>query len=215
MSSRKVSGRDAAYSHLLQTVLTDPSNAGKFLSEQDIATDLGISRTPVREAMLLLNARGLIEMVPHRGAMVPALTNSQIRQLFSFRELIEVKAADLTIDAGAVPLDIMRSLLQQQEALRSESDLDSSKAFIALDGDFHLTMVKSTANEYMIEAYAGIRTRQLMVGTEAIFRLPNRREQVCTEHQGILDALADQDLAAAEAAIVEHLKTTRDILLLN
>lgn len=215
MSSRKLSGRDAAYQHLLQVVLTDPSNAGTFLSEQDIATQLGISRTPVREAMLLLNARGLIELVPHRGAMVPALTTSQIRQLFAFRELIEVRAADLTIAAGAVPLGIMQTLVAQQEELKQDSDMASSKAFIALDGDFHLTMVRSTENEYMIEAYEAIRTRQLMVGTEAIFRMPNRREQVCEEHQQILEALAGQDLAAAERSIVQHLKTTRDVLLLT
>ena len=76
-----VSGRERAYRHLRETVLVDPAVQGTFLNEVDLAQDIGVSRTPVREALLLLVAEGLVEMVPKRGAYVPPLSGRQIREL--------------------------------------------------------------------------------------------------------------------------------------
>lgn len=70
--------RDRAYAYLHDEVLADPASQGTFLNEQHIAERIGVSRTPVREAMLLLAAHGLVEMVPKRGTYVPRLTARQI-----------------------------------------------------------------------------------------------------------------------------------------
>lgn len=64
------SGREKAYAYLKDTVLTDPGMQGAFLSEQELADRVGVSRTPVREALLQLAAEDLVELVPKRGARV-------------------------------------------------------------------------------------------------------------------------------------------------
>lgn len=213
MASPHKSGRDLAYAYVLNDVLTDPRNAGEFLSEQDLAATLGISRTPVREAFLLLGARGLIEMIPNRGAMVPRMTGTQIRQLFEFRTVIETHSIRTALARGVSPVIAMRTILEAQEGLVSFEDMDSSKLFIEKDRDFHLALVRTAENQFMEDAYSTIRTRQLMVGVEALFRSPTRRADVCREHGEILDALAANDLDSAISATDRHLELTRDLLL--
>lgn len=207
------SGRELAHDYLLNDVLTDPRNAGQFLSEQELAATLGISRTPVREAFLLLKARGLIEMIPNRGAMVPRMTGTQIRQLFEFRSVIETHAIRTSMDRGVTPVIAMRTILEAQQDLVAMSDMESSKLFIEKDRDFHSTLVRAAENHFMEDAYSTIRTRQLMVGIEALFRTPTRRADVCREHSEILSALAAGDTETALDATVSHLETTRELLL--
>ncbi|MFC7401520.1 GntR family transcriptional regulator [Citricoccus sp. GCM10030269] len=213
MSSPHRSGRDLAHDYLLNDVLTDPRNAGQFLSEQELAERLGISRTPVREAFLLLKARGLIEMIPNRGAMVPRMTGTQIRQLFEFRTVIESHSIRTSMERGVTPVIGMRALLEAQEDLVDLGDMDSSKVFIEKDRDFHMTLVRAAENHFMEDAYSTIRTRQLMVGIEALFRTPTRRADVCREHAEILEALAAGSTEQAVEATVRHLETTRELLL--
>lgn len=192
--------------------MTDPQWAGTFLTEQDLAEQLGISRTPVREAFLLLHARGLIELIPQRGARVPRLTGPQIGQLFEFRTMIECHAAHTTMKSGTVPSMAMWSILDQQRALVELEDLESSKDFIRLDRDFHLQLVQAIRNEFTEEAYSTIRTRQLMVGVDALFRTPTRRLDVCQEHQAIVEALEGDDASLACDLITHHLDLTRRVL---
>src|SRR5436305_3305361 len=81
MQRAQASGRERAYRHLRETVLVDPAVQGTFLNEVDLAQAIGVSRTPVREALLLLVSEGQVEMVPKRGAYVPPLSGRQIREL--------------------------------------------------------------------------------------------------------------------------------------
>ena len=67
ISGPAASGREKAYAYLRENVLTDPDVQGKFLNEQELAADIGVSRTPVREALLLLVADGLVELIPSAG----------------------------------------------------------------------------------------------------------------------------------------------------
>src|ERR687893_1918625 len=114
---QQVSGRERAYRHLRETVLIDPAVQGTFLNEVDLAQDIGVSRTPVREALLLLVAEGLVEMVPKRGAYVPPLSGRQIKELMELRGLLERHAAAVTLATGTVPLAAMREALAEQERL--------------------------------------------------------------------------------------------------
>ncbi len=83
-----------------ENVLTDPDVQGKFLNEQELAADIGVSRTPVREALLLLVADGLVELIPQRGAYVPLVTGREVSELMELRGVLESHAAGLVIDRG-------------------------------------------------------------------------------------------------------------------
>src|SRR5579884_1799981 len=99
------SGRDRAMHYLRETVLADPNLQGTFLNEVELAKRIGVSRTPVREALLLLVADGLVEMLPGRGAYIPPLSGRQVRELMELRGLFERHAAMRTIATNTVPVD--------------------------------------------------------------------------------------------------------------
>lgn len=183
---------------------------GKFLNEQDLAARIGVSRTPVREAFLLLVADGLVELIPQRGAYIPIVTAREISDLMDLRGVLESHAARVAVAAGNPPLEGMRNILHQQSALPDPLTGPSVKEFIRLDALFHQELVDAADNTLMSQTYRKLQVRQVLVGVEALIKVEGRRQQVCTEHQAIIDALADGD---ADRAIHEHLAVTRNILL--
>lgn len=211
MPPSRESGRDRALHYLRETILVDPDVQGTFLNEVELAGRIGVSRTPVREALLLLVADGLVEMLPGRGAYVPPLTGRQIRELMELRGLLERHAAAVTIASGTVPVDRMRAALTDQQVL-AESGGDPA-AFIELDMVFHQALVDAAGNTLLARTYSGLRVRQRRAGVSALFRTADRQRAVCSEHAAIVDALSAQDSEAATTAIDAHLTLTQGVLL--
>ncbi|NIL81562.1 transcriptional regulator, GntR family [Rhodococcoides kroppenstedtii] len=209
----ELSGRERAYAYLRDQVLSSPAATGTFLNEGELASQIGVSRTPVREALLLLVSEGLIEMVRGRGAYVPPMSGRQIGELMDLRGVLERHAADLCLTAGSVPVERMSDTLDQQEALSEGAAEDHARTFIALDGAFHQHLIDAAGSELLSHTYAGLRARQLRAGLSALFGAPDRKHQVCTEHRAIVDALRAGDGAAVAEAIDAHLTVTTRILL--
>ncbi|MBY6413067.1 GntR family transcriptional regulator [Rhodococcus sp. BP-252] len=210
---QSLSGRDKAYVFVRDQVLTSPAATGTFLNEQDLATRIGVSRTPVREALLMLQAEGLVEMVPKRGAHVPAMSGRQISELMDLRGVLERHAATTSLRAGNVPASAMRSILVEQEDLADNRTDDAAKDFIDLDGKFHQILVDAAGSELLSRTYAGLRARQLRVGLTALFSAADRQRNVCTEHEAIVTALEGGDEGLVQRAIDDHLEVTLQILL--
>ncbi|TRW77550.1 GntR family transcriptional regulator [Mycolicibacterium sp. 018/SC-01/001] len=207
------SGRDRAYAYLRDQVLSSPAATGTFLNEQQLATQIGVSRTPVREALLTLQAEGLVEMVPKRGVFVPAMSGRQIAELMDLRGALERHAASTCLRTDAAPVTEMRSTVADQHDLCGCDDDGSAQRFIDLDTRFHQILVDAAGSTLLSRTYAGLRARQLRIGMTALLHGHERRRDVCAEHLGIVDALADGDEHLAHRAIDEHLKITLQILL--
>ncbi|MET1065054.1 MAG: GntR family transcriptional regulator [Arthrobacter sp.] len=212
-SGTPASGREKAYSYLRESVLIDPEMQGKFLNEQELAAEIGVSRTPVREALLLLVSDGLVELIPQRGAYVPVVTGREISELMELRGVLESHAARLAIGEGAVPVEDMQETLALQAALPETLEPEAAREFIRLDTLFHQQLIDAAGNDLISRTYSKLHVRQVLVGVSALFRASGRRQDVCAEHQSILDALVSGDAAKAQQAIDHHLAVTRDLLL--
>lgn len=204
-----VSGRDKAYEFLKNTVLADPATQGGFISEQEIAERVGISRTPVREALLRLAAEELVQLVPKRGAYIAPITGKDLHDLMEMRGLLERFAAEKTLTDGTVPLPAMREALAQQTRL----DSGETARFIELDTHFHTLLVEAAGNPILAKTYQTLRARQVRAGMVAMLRSGDRQQTVLAEHQAILDAFESGDVTATLAAIDDHLGTTLAIQL--
>lgn len=204
------SGREKAYAYLKDTVLSDPGMQGEFLSEQDVADRLGISRTPIREALLLLAAEELVELVPKRGARVAPLAGREIRELMELRGIVERYTAERLVAAGRAPVRELGELLERQRGLTGS---DQAREFIAVDQLFHSTLVSAVGNALLERHYDGLRSRQVRAGVVALYAQRGRQEAVLEEHRAILDALAAGDAEGACAAIDAHLESTLRVLL--
>lgn len=199
-----VSGRDRAYEYLRAELLSDPELPGTFINEQDVAEAVGVSRTPVREALLMLSAQHLVQLVPHRGAFVPMLTGSQAGQVFAARQMIEQWCARDAIATGRVPGSKMRGALEYQRGLSGDA-----KAFIEADRDFHALLIAASGNEVLEDMYEGLRVRHVLIGLTAVRRPGARLEDVLVEHEAILAGLEAGDPEQTDAAIEAHLDATR------
>ncbi|MEV6113895.1 GntR family transcriptional regulator [Streptomyces sp. NPDC052109] len=204
------SGREKAYAYLKDTVLTDPEMQGVFLSEQDLADRIGVSRTPIREALLQLAAEELVELVPKRGARVAPLTGREIRELMELRGIVERYAAHRLVSVNGAQVTQLRSLLERQRELAGVAD---AREFIAVDHQFHAALVSAVGNALLDRHYDGLRSRQVRAGVVALFNQHGRQDAVLEEHEAILDALAAGDAEAACAAIDHHLQSTLKVLL--
>ena len=204
------SGRDRAYQYLRGTVLSDPAVSGTFINEQAVATEVGISRTPVREALLMLAAEDLVQLVPHRGAFVAPVPGREIAEMMQARGVIECWAATTSLAAGEAPVEAMAGILEQQRAIVEQGD---AKAFIELDSQFHALLVTAGGNSVLGRLYENLRAKHVLLGVVASQRKATRRQDVLAEHQAIVDALVAGDPPAAEKAILSHLGTTGSILM--
>jgi len=204
------SGRDRAYQYLRETVLSDPELSGTFINEQAVATEVGVSRTPVREALLMLAAEDLVQLVPHRGAFVAPVPGRQIAEMMQARGVIECWAATTCLAAATAPVEPMAALLKQQREIVEDGD---AKQFIELDSQFHALLVEAAGNSVLERLYESLRARHVVLGVVALQRSATRRQEVLDEHQAIVDGLASGDPAAAEAAILRHLDTTGSVLM--
>jgi DNA-binding GntR family transcriptional regulator len=207
-----VSGRDRAYRYLKNSILSDPAAQGGFINEQEIADQVGVSRTPIREALLMLAAEELVQLVPNRGAYIAPLTGKDLSELIELRGTLERFAAEKTLKAGTVPLAEMRKTLERQEELEG---MDNAKAFIELDTHFHTLLIQASGNAMLARTYETLWARQVRAGLVAMFGVTDRRTAVLAEHQAIVDALASGDVSATLAAIDDHLGTTLKIQLTN
>jgi DNA-binding GntR family transcriptional regulator len=178
---------------------------GEQLSEAALALNLGISKTPVREALLRLKMDGLVEIQPQRGSFVFALAPDEVRELTAFRQIIEVEALALGM-RGDLPGLVQA--LKDNIARMPKRGSDARKVH-ALDTEFHERIVGASGNRHLAAAYALVGHR-----VEALrYRLPVDDEQVdhCQQnHRRIVAQIATGDVRRAQAILREHVLSTQE-----
>ncbi|WP_245929127.1 GntR family transcriptional regulator [Murinocardiopsis flavida] len=204
-----MSGRDRVYEFLKESYIASPQHQGRFINEQEVADRIGVSRTPVREALFRLAAEELVQLIPKRGAYIAPVTGRELSELMELRGMAERHAAHKTLLAGDAPVGPMRDALEHQTAL---ADPEQVRAFIDWDHRFHSELIAATRNTLLIKFYDGLRERQVRAGLVAMFATTDRSSSVLTEHRAILTALEAGDVAAADAAIDAHLAATLKVL---
>lgn len=172
-------------------------------SESELATSLGVSRTPVREAMLELSREGLVEVLPQHGFRLRSLSEADRDEVFALRLAIESLAVErLARRAGEDDVAELRDCLERQRALRAELP-----AFLAADESMHLLIPQLAGLTRTRGVLLGLRGSIWLIGTLALTRT-ERVGQVLAEHEAIVDAVAARDPEAAVAAVRGHLETT-------
>ena len=202
---KKSSGRERAYSHIRNTILTNQSSVGTFLNEREIADSLGISRTPVREAFMMLASEELIDLKPNRGAFVSPLNRKQINDLFQARGVVESWSAEYCISHNIDPTPDMIKELELQKTMALD---DPYPDFIEHDHAFHCSLVRAAGNVFLNQMYELLRARFITFGVRVMHNNAIRRIEALKEHQYILDALLTKDIKKAKKAIIDHLDMT-------
>jgi DNA-binding GntR family transcriptional regulator len=196
---------DRAYLHLKQRILSRDYAGGSLLTEGEVAEAVGVSRTPVREAMLRLSAEGLLRLYPKRGALVVSLGADEVRDILEARELIETHAVELVLDlADDALLDQLDDRLGDMRRSVRRRDV---QGFIQADRDFHRAMVAAGGNSVLTKLYDSLRDRQLLMGAVLMRGAPARSASAVEEHALIVSAMRAGDRTALRQAVMAHLAT--------
>lgn len=180
---------------------------GEQLSEAVLAVKLGISKTPVREALLRLKLEGLVDVQPQRGTFVFRMAPEDVREICAFRELAECEALTLAMrNHRADLLARLGGVLDAMAALGAAATHERIKRF---DTDFHEGILACCGNQYLQAAYGLIAFKmQALRG-----RLPERDEKVdgCVNtHHAIVRLVAEGRDAAAVEALRAHIRNTEE-----
>jgi DNA-binding GntR family transcriptional regulator len=204
--------RDDTYTRLRELILNEYS-PGQALSEQELANLIGVSRTPIREALFRLEKDGLITIVPRRGPFVAALTVRDIHELFEVREALELYAAK----RAAEQVDLRELDRIQKEADKIYSHLGpaltSEEKYKALSGVFdelHRMILMSRDNTRFIALLETIRGTWHFARKMLTRRITEEDvARTYEEHTRIIEALRGRDPLGAETAMQVHLENSR------
>ena len=176
--SRTKSLKEKAYDILKELILTGRLEQGKLHNEKRLAEVLGVSRTPVREALLELSREGMVSFVPSKGVRVRKITTKQVQEVFELRRIIEGYIIK-SISKQLSPAD-----LKKIEKILSKQDRSATKdeevTFIEMDKEFHLFMASKMGNEQIETILQNLRDQIHLMGIRAIKDSP-RSQQVLKE----------------------------------
>jgi DNA-binding GntR family transcriptional regulator len=195
----------SAYLRIQQAIRDGAIGQGTLYSENELAQTLGMSRTPVREALIALAREGLVEISSQRGFRLRQLSAEQRQEIFDLRLLLEpFSVRKLAATAGEAEVRRLRELVDAQEELSGHGE---QAAFLALDEEFHLLIPELLGLDRTHDTMSGLRGAMWLMGFEAL-ALPQRHTAVIAEHRAVVDAIAAGDPDAAAAAVYEHITKT-------
>ncbi len=199
-----------AYNAILKSVLSNDMRPDETYNEMMLAKDLGISRTPVREALLELSAQGLVTFLPRKGIVVNRFTVNDVDEIFEIRRAIESAAVEklASLDPPPDTRLLHKSLERQRDAVQKNDYWMVLRA----DRDFHVTLSKLTGNRRLMAISENIRNMVHLMGTRAL-ELPGRAKAVLEEHKRILYTIENRQPEQAKQAILDHLIRSERALL--
>jgi len=192
---------ERVYTHVKQAVLDRRYEGGTLLSEGELAEAVGVSRTPVREALLRLEAEGLLKLYPKKGALVLPVSAQEIADVVETRLLVELHAAEKVAPAPPQLLARLEELMEEQKGHAAAGDL---AAFAVADRCFHAAIVRAGGNRILAQLYDQLRDRQLRMGVATMHADPGRIAKNIAEHTEILEALRAGDTGAVLTLVERH-----------
>jgi DNA-binding GntR family transcriptional regulator len=200
--------RDEVYEHLKREILSGRLEWGERVAEVEIALHLGVSRTPVREAVQRLAQDGLLELVPNRGARVRTVTMQEVEDAYAVREVLDGLAARLAAQhAQAADISAARASLERLEGADPHDYATQTDA----DRAFHHAIASASKNTQLV---AVLRTLdQGVARVKLLTREYNQSEQTRQAHHAVLDAISAGDPEAASLAASRHVRDFRAIIL--
>lgn len=205
---RQVSLRELAVRSLRASILGGELKAGQVYSAQALSERLGVSATPVREALLDLANAGLVEAIRNRGYRIVTVDDADLDEISEVRDMLEAPAMRLVAErASDEELASVEATLADLEAAAREGDV---ARFLLVDRDFHLSLLSFSGNGRLVREVQQLRDQTRLVGISGL-AAKGKLDQSAAEHRPILEALQRRDADAAEALMHSHIHHTRGI----
>lgn len=202
--------RELVFESLREAIISGRLHPGQHLMEIQLAEELGVSRTPVREAIRKLELEGLVVMIPRKGAYVAGLSIKDIADVFEIRRALEGLAARLAAERCTdEELEEMERILMKTAELVEEGRVEE---IIEWDTRFHEALVKAAHNPRLSQLVANLR-EQVQRFRNSSLRHPGRLKVALEEHRQIVEAIAERDPDLAQNRAYEHIESAENSLM--
>lgn len=193
-----------AYEQLRAQIREGALPPGARVRETDVAEQLEISRTPVREALRRLEADGFLAFEPHRGMVVVQLDHQSIMELYAMREVLEGTAAALAArHASEAEIAVLFEMLNREAEIAGDAE-----RLAAHNAQFHQILFRAAHNRYLLKTANALRdSMALMAGTT--MAVPGRAATARAEHGALADAIRARDPNASEEAARRHIRNAQ------
>ena len=203
--------REVVFLTLRKAILKGELQPGERLMEIGLANRLGVSRTPVREAIRMLEHEGLVVMKPRRGAQVAKITEQELNDVLEVRKSLEMLAASKACERMTEEdMKAMRDAGAEFKKLASDPDCDLTTLTEA-DVAFHDTIYSGTQNRRLIQILANLREQMYRFRFEYL-KDSSIRETLVAEHEEIMNAVANRDSELAAGMIGEHIDNQKKVI---
>jgi DNA-binding GntR family transcriptional regulator len=207
MDSNSAALSDQVVTKLEQMILDGVYRPGQKVREQLLATELGVSRGPLREAIRTLEGRRLLQRTPHSGVQVVGVSIDELRQLLMAREALEGMAARLAAEnMTAAEVNALREAVHAMETRPEEV---AKGVLASADNDFHMLIARGSRNRWLEEVLMKDLYSLLRLHLFRAAKRPDLSETVA-EHKAIIERIHARDADGAEAAMREHIRHARD-----
>lgn len=184
-----------------ERIVTGVYPPGTRLDEQELADAFGVSRTPVREALIQLASAGLIEIRPRRGATVPEVGADRVCEMFEVMAELEAMCGRLA--ARRITPAEQRALQQAHESCEAARDANTPDVYYQLNEVFHQRIYEASHNGFLVEQASALH-RRLRPYRRLQLRVRNRMNTSFNEHQAIVEAIIKGDSELASALLRSH-----------
>jgi len=198
---RNTSRSEFVFASLRDAIWEGRFTPGERIPEEEIAHSLGVSRTPVRDALRRLQERGMLVVGAGRSLVVAELTKQQVLELYAMREILEGSAARFAAQhANEAEIDLLHSVLDEFDRYQ-----DDARMLVSLNRRFHRAICEAAHNRYLIATLDGMHDALALLHGNT-FRVPNRRSKSDAEHRRIVLAIERRDADEAEKAARDHVR---------
>ncbi|GAB3312336.1 GntR family transcriptional regulator [Epidermidibacterium keratini] len=201
----------SVYDELHARILNGRLEAGTWLRAEALAEELGVSRTPVREAFRALHSEGLIDLIPNRGAQVARISEEDLESTYELHALLEGYGARRAAEERGADVAGLRALCDQMEAEREREGEDKYDEITRLNLQFHGDIHAASGNAALPGMISGLAQRSLVRHTFAHYT-PDEIDRSFAQHRELADALEAGDAALAEAIMRSHVLAARATL---
>jgi len=202
--------REVVFETIRNAIISGSLKPGERLMEVQMAERLGVSRTPIREAIRKLELEGLIIMLPRKGAYVADLSVKDLTEVLEIRAALEGMATGLAVTRiNECEIEELELIALKFHKALENGDLEE---LLFQDSQFHETIFKASRNERLIQLNNNLR-EQVQRFREMYLKKINRSKKTSMEHFDIVEAISRRDISKAEKLARKHIETTENGIL--
>jgi DNA-binding GntR family transcriptional regulator len=208
--SQSGSLRSRVFSQLQNDILNGLYESGDSLIETKLSEEMGVSRTPIREALRQLELEGLVQSIPNKGVIVKGITEQDIRDIYTIRMLIEGLAARWAAEkATPQELEELKEAVELEEFYTAKNDRNH---LIQFDSKFHDIIFRASKSKPLMHTLSTFH-HYVQRARGISMMSPGRAAEVLEEHRAILQAIVDRDPFKAEKLTTEHVRNASSNLI--